>query len=86
MSGREITGPSSSNRIDSYSGATGPDSFGSGTGAVANSGAGDKVGIDDVGDDHPQIDVPHGYVSEAPLSDNRSGRGQLHGPDWNCGP
>ena len=30
--------------------------------------------------------MPQGYVSDAPLSDNRSGRGQLHGPDWNCGP
>jgi hypothetical protein len=52
--------------IDQYTGITGPTSFGSGGTFEANTNSGDFVGIfGRTGD----IDVPHGYVSNTPLSD-----------------
>jgi hypothetical protein len=54
--------------VDIYAGFTGPTSFGIGTGASANSGSGDLVGLETsvLG---RQIVVPPGYVSGNPLSD-----------------
>ncbi len=52
--------------IDQYTGITGPTSFGSGGTFEANTNSGDFVGIfGRTGN----IDVPHGYVSNTPLSD-----------------
>jgi PEP-CTERM motif len=60
-----LTGPSRS-AIDIYEGLTGPASFGNGTGAGADSGSGDFVGMTGA----VQLYVPHGYVSDSPLSDS----------------
>jgi hypothetical protein len=53
--------------IDQYSGLTGPTSFGSGGTTLASSGSGDFVGLFGL---DGLIDVPHGYVSGAALSDS----------------
>jgi hypothetical protein len=60
------TGPTSNVVLDDYTEATGPESFGSGDATTGSSGAGDGVAIIGGGE---FIDVPHGYVSGAPLSD-----------------
>ncbi len=62
------TGPASFEARDSYSGFTGPTSFGSGgAGTLASSGSGDIVGI--AVDSENIIKVPAGYVSGSSLSD-----------------
>ena len=52
---------------DGYTGFTGPTSFGSGVGTLANSGNGDIVGIDGT---LGVLGVPHGYMSGSALSDS----------------
>lgn len=59
-----VTGPSSLEPIDEYTGFTGPKSFGVGL-LAASSGTGDAVGI---GGFTNQLFVPHGYHSGASLS------------------
>jgi PEP-CTERM motif len=49
---------------DQYTGITGSTSFGGGSIAFASSGSGDEVGIF-----FRKLVVPHGYVSDSPLSD-----------------
>jgi PEP-CTERM motif-containing protein len=61
-----ITGPTSGPLLDGYTGVSGPANFGSGHQTIANSGSGDFVGIFFGG----ELDVPHGYVSDSPLSDS----------------
>ena len=61
------TGPVSIEARDSYSGFTGPTSFGSGGTTFASSGSGDIVGI--AVDGENIVKVPSGYVSGASLSD-----------------
>jgi hypothetical protein len=62
-----VTGPTSEVVFDVYQEATtGPESFGSGGDTTGSSGAGDGVAIVGGGE---FIDVPHGYVSGARLSD-----------------
>ena len=63
LEGIIITGTSGS--LDAYTGFTGPNSFGSGTTRVADSGSGDLVGIADV---ISALLVPEGYDSGDPLS------------------
>jgi hypothetical protein len=59
---------------DTYTGATGPASFGSGfLASFANSAAGDMVGIMGPGG---EVIVPFGYVSDSPLSDTATYDGQ----------
>ena len=53
--------------LDDYTTITGPTSFGSGRGTLADSSSGDIVGVE-AQDAPPDIFVPHGYVSDAPLS------------------
>ena len=62
-----FTGPTGNSSVDSYSGFTGPTSFGSGGVFLPNIGSGDFVGIFDFVD---RINVPHNYVSGAALSDS----------------
>jgi hypothetical protein len=67
--GQVSTGPAFPPTIsptDVYFGITGPESFGSGTGAAASSGSGELVGIVATTD---HLETPHGYVSDAFLSD-----------------
>jgi hypothetical protein len=59
-----ITGPTSGPLLDGYGGVNGPTNFGSGPETIANSGSGDFVGLFFDG----ELDVPHGYVSDSPLS------------------
>ena len=55
--------------IQPYTGiSTYPSNFGSGTGLAANSGSGDKVGIQYVGPTDVQLIVPGGYVSFTTLT------------------
>ena len=62
-----LTGPTPGVSIDTYTGFTGPTSFGSGLGTFASSGSGDTVGIAGfIG----FIAVRHGYVSGNALSDS----------------
>jgi hypothetical protein len=62
-----VTGPTSEVVFDLYQEASaGPESFGSGGATTGSSGAGDGVAIVGGGE---FIDVPHGYVSGARLSD-----------------
>ena len=71
-----LTGPTSSS-VDSYSGASGPTSFGGCPFFIpASSGSGDMVGIavDYWGDVH--IIVPTGYVSGSALSDSATYSGR----------
>jgi hypothetical protein len=51
---------------DLYAGITGPANFGSGSDNFPISGSGDHVGVDGFID---ELEVPHGYVSDSPLSD-----------------
>jgi PEP-CTERM motif len=51
---------------DLYAGITGPANFGSGSDNFPISGSGDHVGVDGFVD---ELEVPHGYVSDSPLSD-----------------
>jgi hypothetical protein len=60
-----ITGPTSGPLLDGYTGVSGPANFGNGPQTIANSGIGDFVGIFF----GFELDVPHGYVSDSPLSD-----------------
>jgi hypothetical protein len=60
------TGPASGEVIDTYTGVTGPGSFGSGGTISASSGSGGIVGIDSFNVD---LEVPQGYVSGNSLSD-----------------
>ena len=60
-----ITGTPVITNIDLYTGLTGPASFGNGATTIADSGSGDKVGID--GPDG--LIVPDGYASGNVLSD-----------------
>jgi protein with PEP-CTERM/exosortase system signal len=63
-----ITGPAAPAFTDDYTGFTGPYNFGSSGLAFASSGSGDMVGIDvSFGGG---ILVPHGYMSNIPLSDS----------------
>lgn len=62
-----ITGPPGLEPIASYTGFTGPASFGSGGGTRPSSGSGDTVGV--IIDAINQLLVPAGYVSGNPLSD-----------------
>ena len=63
-----ITGPATPAFTDDYTGFTGPFNFGSSGLAFASSGSGDMVGIDiSFGGG---ILVPHGYMSNVPLSDS----------------
>jgi hypothetical protein len=62
--GQIQTGPAITTPIDTYTGFTGPASFGSGSLTFADSGSGDLVGIlDNVN----QLVVPSGYVSGSSL-------------------
>jgi hypothetical protein len=63
--GHIITGPTTFAARDNYTGFTGPTSFGSGGPTFANNGTGDSVGILV---DRGTLGVPHGYVSDTPLS------------------
>jgi hypothetical protein len=65
-SGVFLLGPTGGTAVNTYSGLSGPTSFGSGGLKLANSGSGNMVGI--VGDDE-YLDVPAGYVSGGLLSD-----------------
>jgi hypothetical protein len=72
--GQILTGPAlpDSSNIDVYTGITpitGPANFGSGPGALANSGNGDIVGVHGF---FGEIVVPGGYVSGGSLSDTSS--------------
>jgi hypothetical protein len=71
VSGSIATGPVSPTNQDLYTGFTGPNNFGGGLGVFANSGSGDMVAV------LPgfAIGVPHGYVSDAPLSDTSTYNG-----------
>jgi hypothetical protein len=55
--------------VSSYSGFTGPLSFGPGGGAVGDTGSGDMVGIE-ANASSIDIEVPVGYTSGDPLSDS----------------
>jgi hypothetical protein len=59
-------GTPDSDPTDTYSGFTGPTSFGSGE-SLASSGSGDKVGLQQYAGDY--LGVPEGYVSGSVLSD-----------------
>jgi hypothetical protein len=61
-----INGPVSSSPYDAYEGAIGTPAWGFGRGALASTGSGDIVGVEG---DGGFILVPHGYVSDSPLSD-----------------
>lgn len=65
------TGPTSSVGLDSYTGFTGPTSFGSGGFTGASSGTGDSVEIWGSSAQYgvPLLWVPSGYVSDTALSD-----------------
>jgi hypothetical protein len=65
--GQIQTGPFSGPLLDFYSGFTGPPNFGSGFANVATDGSGDFVGIFSA---FGLLEVPHGYVSGAALSDS----------------
>ena len=70
------TGPTSS-RVDVYSGATGPTTFGRGLVITsASSGSGDMVGIDVDVLGHVYISVPTGYVRGTALSDTATYSGK----------
>ena len=58
-------------KIDGYSGASGPTSFGSGGITFANSNSGDIVGVLGAvpGEVPGEIEVPHSYAFGNPLSD-----------------
>jgi hypothetical protein len=57
--GLVLTGPTTGVNEDNYSGLTGPTSFGTGDGAHASSGSGDRVGVEP-GTPDPLL-VPQGY-------------------------
>jgi PEP-CTERM motif len=61
-----ITGPTIGTGEDGYAPISGPASFGSGGQTFASSGSGDFVGISNF---DATVLVPHGYVSDSPLSD-----------------
>jgi hypothetical protein len=63
------TGPATGASYDTYTGLTGPMSFGGGTNTVANSGSGDLVVLNGtfMGG---ALGVPHSYVSGTALSDS----------------
>jgi PEP-CTERM motif len=64
-----ITGPTIPTNGDYYAPISGPASFGSGqAGISADSGSGDGVGVL-IGFGLHELIVPHGYVSDSPLSD-----------------
>src|SRR5260370_29798803 len=62
-----LTGPTPGVSIDTYTGFTGPTSFGSGLGTSASSGSGDTVGVAGFAG---IIAVRHGYVCGNALSDS----------------
>jgi PEP-CTERM motif len=64
--GAIITGPTIGTGEDGYEPISGPASFGSGSQTFASSGSGDYVGISNF---EVTLIVPHGYVSDSPLSD-----------------
>jgi hypothetical protein len=61
------TGPTSHPLIDLYAGVTGPTSFGSGVGVIADTGSGDFVVMQGF---QNLLAVPEGYVSGQALSDS----------------
>jgi hypothetical protein len=63
--GSIINGPVSSSPYDAYEGAIGTPFLGVGRGTFASTGSGDIVGVEG----GSFILVPHGYVSDSPLSD-----------------
>ncbi len=67
--GRIWTGAMYSNAT-AYTGASGPTSFGTGTGTAANSASGDWVGIGPLDLLDGLVFVPLGYISGSPLSDS----------------
>jgi hypothetical protein len=77
-----LTGPSIQSpavNIDGYLGFTGPTNFGSGPEIFANSGSGDLVGIftlPTMPTGRTTLFVPHGYVSDSPLSSTATWDGQ----------
>jgi hypothetical protein len=64
--GTIVTGPAIGTGEDGYEPISGPASFGSGSQTFASSGSGDYVGILNF---EVTVLVPHGYVSDSPLSD-----------------
>lgn len=63
--GAIVTGITSAT-ADQYGGITGPANFGSGSDNFPVGGSGDLVGVEGFVD---ELSVPHGYVSDSPLSD-----------------
>jgi hypothetical protein len=57
-------------QMDLYTGATGPNSFGTGSEHIADSASGDSVGVSDPSPTH-YILVPQGYASGTALSESR---------------
>jgi hypothetical protein len=78
-----VTGPTGVVFADSYVGSiTGPTNFGSGAGGGApNSGSGNTVGFNSfiMGSTNRSVFVPHGYVSDSPLSSSATWNGRTFG-------
>lgn len=74
--GIEITGPSNNTGVDVYRSVSGPMSFGTSGNNLASSGSGDVVGVAGFAG---LLAVPHGYVSNAPLSDTSTYLGSTFG-------
>jgi hypothetical protein len=63
-----LTGPAGAISVDAYTGFNGPANFGSGPETFADSGSGDLAGIFTPPEARLTLLVPHGYVSDSPLS------------------